>query len=78
MGIVWQIMNSLWWRVAMSFLAGSFTCPQSKAESFFESLFGLGSSMPKVERAAPKPGARMGTKAQSYSEWKAGRFQTTP
>jgi len=77
-GIVWQIMNSLWWRVAMSFLAGSFTCPQAKAESFFESLFGLGSSKPKVERAAPKPGARMGTKAQSYSEWKAGRFQTTP
>ncbi|MGZ8408852.1 MAG: DUF2865 domain-containing protein [Hyphomicrobium sp.] len=71
-------MNSLWWRVAMSFLAGSFTCPQAKADSFFETLFGLGSSKPKVERATPKPGARMGTKAQSYSEWKAERFQVTP
>ncbi|MBY0224336.1 MAG: DUF2865 domain-containing protein [Hyphomicrobium sp.] len=78
MGIVWQLMNSLWWRVAMSFLAGSFTCPQAKAESFFEALFGLGSSKPKVERATPRPGARMGTKAQSYSEWKAERFQTAP
>jgi hypothetical protein len=77
-GIVWQIMNSLWWRVAMSFLAGSFTCPQAKADSFFETLFGLGSSKPKVERATPKPSARMGTKAQSYSEWKAERFQVTP
>jgi hypothetical protein len=77
-GIVWQIMNSLWWRVAMSFLAGSFSCPQAKADSFFETLFGLGSSKSKVERATPKPGARMGTKAQSYSEWKAERFQATP
>jgi hypothetical protein len=77
-GIVWQLMNSLWWRVAMSFLAGSFTCPQAKAESFFEALFGLGSSKPKVERATPRPGARMGTKAQPYSQWKAERFQTAP
>ena len=77
-GIVWQIMNSLWWRVAMSFLAGSFTCPQAKAELFFETLFGFGTSKPKVERATPRPGARMGTKSQSYSEWKAERFQSTP
>lgn len=77
-GIVWQIMNSLWWRVAMSFLAGSFTCPQAKAESFFEALFGLASPKPKVEHAMPRLGARNSTKAQSYSEWKAERFQTAP
>ncbi len=78
MGIIWQCMNSLWWRVAMSFLAGSFTCPPAKAETFFEALFGLGSSKPKVAREASKSGARMGTKAQTFSEWKAERFQKTP
>lgn len=76
-GIVWQIMNSLWWRVAMSFLAGSFTCPQAKADSFFETLFGLGGSKPKVERVMPRSGVRKGTGLQSYSVWKADRFQST-
>jgi hypothetical protein len=76
-GFVWQTMNSLWWRVAMSFLAGSFTCPQAKADSFFETLFGLGASKPKVERI-PRPGARIRTKSQSYSEWNAKLFQSTP
>lgn len=78
MGILWQVMNSLWWRVAMSFLAGSITCPPAKAESFFEALFGLGSTKPKAEREALVSGARMGTKAQPFSQWKAERYQSAP
>lgn len=62
----------------MSFVAGSFTCPPAKAESFFEALFGLGSTKPKAERNVQKSGARMGTKPQNYSEWKAERFQSKP
>lgn len=76
-GIVWQAMNSLWWRVATSFLAGSFLCPPANAQSFFETLFGFGAQKPKAERAAPKTGVRMGTKAQPYSVWRAERFQST-
>ncbi len=75
---VWHTMNTLWWRVVMSFLAGSFLCPPAKAQSFFESLFGIGGGQPKAERAVPKAGVRMGTRAQSFSDWKAERFQSSP
>jgi hypothetical protein len=78
MEIVWHTMTSLWWRVAMSFLVGSFLCPPAKAQGFFEQLFGIGAAKPKVERAAPRPGVRMGTRPQSYSVWKAERFQSAP
>ncbi len=79
MDIIWHTMNTLWWRVAMSFLAGSFLCPPAKAQGFFESLFGMGSAAkPKVERAMPRPGVRMGTKPQSFSDWEAERFQSAP
>ncbi len=79
MDIIWHSMNTLWWRVAMSFLAGSFLCPPAKAQGFFESLFGMGqAAKPKIERAAPRPGVRMGLKPQSFSDWKAERFQSAP
>jgi len=77
--IILHTMNTLWWRVVMSFLAGSFLCPPAKAQGFFESLFGVGpAAKPKVERAAPRPGVRMGLKPQSFSDWKAERFQSAP
>lgn len=78
MDIIWHTMNTLWWRVAMSFLAGSFLCPPAKAQGFFESLFGFGAAQPKVERAQPRPGVRMGTTPQPFSAWKAERFQSAP
>lgn len=78
MDIILQTMNTLWWRVTMSFLAGSFLCPPAKAQGFFESLFGFGSAKPKIERAVPRPGVRMGLKPQSFSDWKAERFQSAP
>lgn len=77
MGIAWQLYNSLWLRVVMSFLAGSFACPPAKAQSFFETVFGIGAAKPKAERVVRKPGARMGRKPQTYSEWKAERFQSS-
>lgn len=78
MDIIFYSMNTLWWRVAMSFLAGSFLCPQAQAQGFFESLFGFGAAKPKIERAEPRPGVRMGTTAQPFSTWKAERFQSAP
>ena len=79
MDIILTTMNTLWWRVAMSFLAGSFLCPQAQAQGFFESLFGIGSAAkPKVERVVPRPGARMGLKPQSFSDWQAERYQSAP
>ena len=54
MGIVWQSRNSLWVRAVMSFLTGAFACPQAKAQSIFETLFGFGATAPKVEPATPR------------------------
>jgi hypothetical protein len=65
-GIVWHAMNSLWMRVAMSFLTGAFTCPPAKAESVLESLFGFGAAASKSERVLSK-------RVKAQSEWHTRR-----
>jgi hypothetical protein len=74
-GIVWQNWNSLWWRVAMSFLVGMVSCPPANAQTLFEALFGFGSLKHKAEKAQ-RP--RVRAKQQSYRDWSAEHSQSSP
>ena len=75
MGIVWQNWNSLWWRVAMSFLVGMVSCPPANAQTLFEALFGFGSSKPKTEKVQR---SRTRDNSQSYRDWAAEHSQSSP
>ncbi len=75
MGIAWLNWNSLWWRVAMSFLVGMFSCPPANAQTLFETLFGFGSSKPKAEKVQRY---RTQAKPQSYRDWAAEHSQGSP
>ncbi len=75
MGLVWQNWNSLWWRVAMSFLVGMFSCPPANAQTLFETLFGFGSSKPKAEKMQR---SRTRIKLQSYRDWAAEHSPSSP
>jgi len=73
-------VRSLGWRRAAGVLATLFACPHANAQSFLDSLFGLGAAKPSIERpagAAPRRTGRPPYQSRSFKTWMSERHQST-